>query len=157
MALDIRQEEVPFLANSVSDNTLDYETTSTNETVPEEQDGLLRRTTGMHEYELNQSESLSFLYNLLYDENSVLSKSDILSILNCLKMREDVLPFAIADLGMLDFQGVKWPLNLKEKFRLDRSRIGKLGWFCNIPNSREIVRNVSRSDVFAYLHLVISY
>lgn len=148
MALDIRQDEVPFLSNSVSDNTLnDYETTSTSETVPEARDMLLRGTTPMHEYELSQSESLSFLYNLLYDGNSVLSKSDILSILNCLKMREDVLPFAVADLGMLDFQGVKWPLNLKEKFRQDRSRIGELGWFCNIPNSREIVRNVSKTTL----------
>ncbi|RLV95384.1 hypothetical protein JA1_000912 [Spathaspora sp. JA1] len=90
-----------------------------------------------HEYELTQSESLTFLYNLLYDDNSQLSKSDILIILNSLKIREEKLPFSFDSSNFSDIQGVRWPQGLKQKFNNDRRRVGKDNWFHNIPNSRE--------------------
>lgn len=97
-----------------------------------------------HEFELNQSESLTFLYNLLYDENSHLSKADILSILNSLKIREDNLPFSIQSLVKTDSQGVSWPRGLRNKFYMDRVRVGKDNWFHNIPGSREEAIKVSK-------------
>lgn len=96
-----------------------------------------------HEYELNQSESLTFLYNLLYDDDSQLSKADILGVLNSLKYREDNLPFAIEDLNKTDSQGVMWSPELRRKFYMDRIRMGANNWFHNIPNSREKALNVS--------------
>lgn len=91
----------------------------------------------LHEYELNQSESLTFLYNLLYDNDSNLSKADILKILNSLKQREVNLPFTINHDISNDVQGIKWPRKLHDKFYKDRLRVGKDNWFHNIPNSRE--------------------
>lgn len=87
------------------------------------------------EYELDQSESLTFLYNLLYDDECRLSKSDILEILNCLKSREETLPFSFNRLINKDTQGVNWPSELKAKFYADRYRIGSRNWFHNIPKS----------------------
>lgn len=90
-----------------------------------------------HEYELNLSESLTFLYNLLYDPQSLLTKSDILSILNCLKYREDNLPLLITESDKwCDIQGIKWPTGLSTKFYVDRLRVGQHNWFYNIPESR---------------------
>ncbi|ABN64469.2 Mitotic spindle checkpoint protein BUB3, WD repeat superfamily [Scheffersomyces stipitis CBS 6054] len=100
-----------------------------------------------HEFELNQSESLTFLYNLLYDENSHLSKADILSILNSLKIREDNLPFSIQSLVKTDSQGVSWPRGLRNKFYMDRVRVGKDNWFHNIPGSREeAIKHLSKKS-----------
>ncbi|EGW34103.1 mitotic spindle checkpoint protein BUB3, WD repeat superfamily [Spathaspora passalidarum NRRL Y-27907] len=106
--------------------------------VQEQQGGIATNSIqSFHEYELTQSESLTFLYNLLYDDNSQLSKSDILIILNSLKIREDKLPFSFESSDRGDIQGVKWPHGLKQKFNNDRRRVGKDNWFHNIPNSRE--------------------
>lgn len=105
-----------------------------------------------HEYELNNSESLTFLYNLLYDDNSSLTKSDILSILNSLKERENNLPFSLTERKeYTNVQGVRLPPSLSRKFYLERSRIGNLSWFRNIPDSREHALNVSTTqDWFCY-------
>lgn len=86
------------------------------------------------EYELDQSESLTFLYNLLYDDQSTLSKSDILKVLNSLKQRESKLPFSFNEESD-DIQGVTWPHGLRDKFYSDRRRIGSNNWFHNIPGS----------------------
>ncbi|KAL6450133.1 hypothetical protein SBY92_002075 [Candida maltosa Xu316] len=91
----------------------------------------------LHEYELSQSESLTFLHNLLFDDSSNLSKGDILKILNALKIREDNLPFSIKSDTTTDTQGIRWPRRLREKFYSDRSRVGKDNWFHSIPGSRE--------------------
>lgn len=98
--------------------------------------------TSSHEYELNQSESLSFLYNLLYDDSSELSKADILGILNCLKLRKDNSSFSVDRSLDTDNQGVSWPTGLREKFCRERERIGNRNWFHNIPNSREMMKEV---------------
>lgn len=96
-----------------------------------------------HEYELSQSELLTFLYNLLYDDKSLLSKTDILSILNSLKERENSLPFSFTDLhGHMNVQGVRLAPSLRRKFYLERSRIGNFSWFNNVTNSRELALNV---------------
>lgn len=94
------------------------------------------------EYELDQSESLTFLYNLLYDDECRLSKSDILEILNCLKSREETLLFSFGGLNNKDTQGVRWPSELKSKFYSDRYRIGSRNWFHNIPGSFEQANQV---------------
>lgn len=97
-----------------------------------------------HEYELNQSESLSFLYNLLYDDKSLLSKTDILSILNSFKEREINLPFSFTALdGYMNVQGVRLAPSLRRKFYLERSRIGSFSWFNNVRNSRTEALKVS--------------
>lgn len=103
----------------------------------EDRDIMSNSIQSFHEYELNQSESLTFLYNLLYDNASQLSKSDILVILNALKVREDSLPFSIDTLEYNDVQGVRWPRELRRKFYNDRLRVGKDNYFHNIPDSRE--------------------
>ncbi|KAM9922258.1 hypothetical protein OXX80_007437 [Metschnikowia pulcherrima] len=60
-------------------------------------------------YELNSSESLTFLYNLLYDDESTLTKTDILNILSSLKEREGKLPFALTEMQPhMNVQGVSW-------------------------------------------------
>ncbi|KAK6456839.1 mitotic spindle checkpoint protein BUB3, WD repeat superfamily [Scheffersomyces xylosifermentans] len=105
--------------------------------VPESSESGTSSIQSYHEFELNQSESLTFLYNLLYDDNSMLTKADILSILNALKIREDSLPFTIDSILRSDIQGVNWPPGLKKKFYSDRFRVGKDNWFHNIPGSRE--------------------
>jgi len=91
----------------------------------------------IYEYEVNESESLTFLYNLLYDKDSSLSQSDILAILNSLKLREDRLPFSINSIGKTDVQGVRWTDDLLRKFRQERCRVGQENWFYNIEGSRE--------------------
>lgn len=97
-----------------------------------------------HEYELNQSESLTFLYNLLYDDKSLLSKTDILSILNSFKERENNLPFSFTELdGYMNVQGVRLAPSLRRKFYLERSRIGSFSWFNNVRNSRTEALKVS--------------
>lgn len=103
-----------------------------------------------HEYELNQSDSVDFCYNLIRDASSNLSNTEIVDIFASLQERESNLPFSFNDLDGTDIQGLKWPSEkVKHKFELDRMRIGNLigeygkGWFCNIPNSRERVRKVS--------------
>ncbi|EGV62618.1 hypothetical protein CANTEDRAFT_94582 [Yamadazyma tenuis ATCC 10573] len=109
------------------------------------------------EYELDQSESLTFLYNLLYDEQSQLTKSDILNILHSLKQREDSLPFSYMGANTNDIQGVDWPPGLKEKFYSDRRRIGSDKWFHNIPGSLDravnkvsILSSRSHTEFFKY-------
>ncbi|OBA20215.1 mitotic spindle checkpoint protein BUB3, WD repeat superfamily [Metschnikowia bicuspidata var. bicuspidata NRRL YB-4993] len=89
-------------------------------------------------YELTQSESLIFLYNLLYDDDSALTKADILSILSCLKERESNLPFAFTQIDPnSNVQGVAWDLNLRRKFYQERARVANSQWFTNVPMSRE--------------------
>lgn len=46
-------------------------------------------------YEVDELESLTFLFNLLYDDESALSHADILDILNGFKVREEKLPWSI--------------------------------------------------------------
>ena len=60
-------------------------------------------------YELGESESLTFLYNLLYDEESILSKADILRILTSLKSREDTSTFSVDSLEHCDIQSIQCP------------------------------------------------
>ncbi|KAK6204768.1 mitotic spindle checkpoint protein BUB3, WD repeat superfamily [Scheffersomyces amazonensis] len=99
----------------------------------------------VHHFELSSSESLNFLYNLLYDDQSCLSKSDILRILNSIKTRENDLPFSISNSTLTnkrtDLQGIYWPRDLRKRFFMDRSRIGKDNWFHNIPDSRYLATN----------------
>lgn len=100
-----------------------------------------------HEYELNLLESLSFLYNLLYDDNSTLTKADILSILNSLKEREADLPFTFEDPGgHYNIQGIRMAPSLRRKFYYERSRVGHHLWFTNKPTSREEALKVSQSS-----------
>lgn len=97
-----------------------------------------------HEYELHQSESLTFLYNLLYDDKSTLTKTDILSILNSLKERENNLLFTFTALnGDLNVQGVNLSMGLRRKFYQERARMGNLSWFRNVASSRESALKVS--------------
>lgn len=115
MAVELSQEQINFTETRLSGD----------------------RTQVTHEdteYELDQSESLTFLYNLLYDDNSILSRTDILSILNSLKIREERLPFAYDDRSF-DIQGVRWPPELRTKFFYDRQRIGSKNWFYNVNGS----------------------
>ncbi|KAK6465699.1 mitotic spindle checkpoint protein BUB3, WD repeat superfamily [Scheffersomyces coipomensis] len=116
-----------------------------------------------HEFELSQSESLNFLYNLLYDDQSYLSKSDILRILNSIKTRENHLPFSIdasdydhpqsshnstSTYFKTDLQGIHWPKDLRRRFFMDRSRVGKDNWFYNIPDSKSKAINQISIDSF---------
>lgn len=97
----------------------------------------LARVIHYSEYESSKSESLTFLYNLLYDENSSLTKADILNILNSLKERENTLPFAFTTQKQhLNVQGVNLPSSLRRRFYEDRTRIGNLSWFQNVPQLR---------------------
>lgn len=97
-----------------------------------------------HEYELNLLESLSFLYNLLYDDESTLTNADILSILESLKRREADLPFTFENpRGHYNIQGVRMAPNLRLKFYYERSRIGHALWFTNRPTSRDEALKVS--------------
>lgn len=89
-------------------------------------------------YELNQSESLTFLYNLLYDEQSTLTKADILNILSSLKEREGNLPFALTQTDpYTNIQGISWGPSLRRKFYQERARVAQSSWFTNVPRSRE--------------------
>lgn len=126
MAIQLTHEQVAVATDTIRDNEA-----SLLGALPPQGAG------NTHEYELNQLESLTFLYNLLYDEVSGLSKADILNILNSLKVRENTLPFSFADLDCTDLQGVKWPPGLREKFSAERLRIAKDQWFHNVPGSRE--------------------
>lgn len=105
------------------------------------------------EYELDQSESLTFLYNLLYDNNSILTKTDILNILNSLKLREENLPFSITASDSKDIQGIRWPQGLRNKFYQDRKRIGFSNWFHNIPQSFDLANKVCTDDHIILLHV----
>jgi len=148
MAIQLTEEQITYTTNTLSNNTPSDRYISIEEVSNAgEGSSSLEATSphqeSSHEYELNQSESLSFLYNLLYDENSALKKSEILSILNSLKLREDNLPFSIQNLTETDCQGVAWPSGLREKISIDRARIGNINWFYNIPKSREAIKDVS--------------
>lgn len=142
MAIQLTQEEVDITTSTLREGSRLLFSSGTNaagtRTLPEGSS-----IQSFHEYELNQSESLTFLYNLLYDEDSQLSKADILGVLNSLKHREDNLPFAIEDLSKTDSQGVKWSPELRRKFYMDRIRMGANNWFHNIPRSREKALEVS--------------
>ncbi|QBM87341.1 hypothetical protein METSCH_B05430 [Metschnikowia aff. pulcherrima] len=95
-------------------------------------------------YELNLSESLTFLYNLLYDDESTLTKTDILNILSSLKEREGKLPFALTEMQPhMNVQGVSWGPSLRRKFYQERARVARSSWFTNVPNSREKAMKVS--------------
>lgn len=95
-------------------------------------------------YELSQSESLTFLYNLLYDDESLLTKTDILVMLSSLKDRETSLPFAYTEPSPhLNVQGVAWGARLRQKFYEDRARVAGFSWFTNVPHSREQALQVS--------------
>lgn len=136
MAVELTQEQVSVTSNRISDGTFSQ--------IAYSRAGESINTS--HEYELSQSESLTFLYNLLYDDKSLLSKTDILSILNSLKERENSLPFSFTALdGHMNVQGVRLAPSLRRKFYLERSRIGNFSWFNNVSNSREHALNVSRS------------
>mmetsp|Transcript_4540 Transcript_4540/g.5387 ORF Transcript_4540/g.5387 Transcript_4540/m.5387 type:complete len:531 (+) Transcript_4540:713-2305(+) len=146
MAIQLTEEQITYTTNTLSNNTPSDRYISIEEVSNAgEGSSSLEATSphqeSSHEYELNQSESLSFLYNLLYDENSALKKSEILSILNSLKLREDNLPFSIQNLTETDCQGVAWPSGLREKISIDRARIGNINWFYNIPKSREAIKD----------------
>lgn len=134
MAVELTLEQVSVTSNRLADENLSQNTyTQISDVI-----------NTSHEYELNQSESLTFLYNLLYDDKSLLSKTDILSILNSLKERENNLPFSFTALdGQKNVQGVRLAPSLRRKFYLERSRIGSFSWFNNVPNSREKALNVS--------------
>ncbi|ODV80115.1 mitotic spindle checkpoint protein BUB3, WD repeat superfamily [Suhomyces tanzawaensis NRRL Y-17324] len=133
MAVQLTQEELELTTNSILNPNFRFSPSEYRSNPSQSQSTPIEAS---HEYELNQSESLTVLYNLLYDDSSYLSKTDILSILNSLKNREDDLPFAITSLAESDLQGVKWPPGLKEKFYMDRSRVGNHNWFHNIPGSK---------------------
>lgn len=102
-------------------------------------------------YELGESESLTFLYNLLYDEESVLSKADILRVLTSLKSREDNMEFSVKLLENCDVQGIQWPAELRDKFIMDRDRVGMNSWFHSVENLRQKVKEVSFSFDIASL------
>lgn len=117
-------------------------------TLDETHDHGAHPTLSHHEYELHQSESLTFLYNLLYDPQSQLSRLDILSILNSLKNREDKMLCMVVSLDRTDLQGVRWPMGLKDKFYADRLRVGQQQWFYNVPLSRQnALQNVATPSV----------
>lgn len=130
MAVELSQESLTIATDHLVDNPASL---SPNQQVNYHEDT---------EYELDQSDSLTFLYNLLYDDNCSLSKSDILDILNCLKSREETLPFSYNKTVNNDTQGVSWPSTLKHKFHADRYRIGCNNWFHNIPGSFEQANDV---------------
>ncbi|KAM9908564.1 hypothetical protein OXX69_005991 [Metschnikowia pulcherrima] len=109
-------------------------------------------------YELNSSESLTFLYNLLYDDESTLTKTDILNILSSLKEREGKLPFALTEMQPhMNVQGVSWGPSLRRKFYQERARVARSSWFTNVPNSREkamkslrLISYDTKTDFFAF-------
>lgn len=105
-----------------------------------------------HDYELNQSESLTFLHNLLYDEKSQLTKGDILLILNSLKERERNLPFSFSSQTSADNQGLRWPHGLRQKFIAERRRMGQLKYFHDLPRSRELAAQVCWHDCTLFLN-----
>lgn len=100
-------------------------------------------------YELNQSDSIDFCFNLMSDPHAHLSQTDIMDIFNSLQRRERDLPFLVNELGPTDAQGVRWPpqRELRRKFDLDRARVGRsaTGWFRSLP-SRARVRHVCTGD-----------
>lgn len=100
-------------------------------------------------YELNQSDSIDFCFNLMSDPHAHLSQTDIMDIFSSLQRRERDLPFLVSELGATDAQGVRWPAQreLRRKFDLDRARVGRsaTGWFRSVP-SRARVRHVCTGD-----------
>lgn len=105
---------------------------------------LTQQNNSLHEYELSQSDSLPFLFNLLYDDQSALSKSDILEMLSSYEYREKNLPFSYSKLdSKTSVQGLFLASSLRQKFYRDRLRIGQFSWFRNIPGSREAALAVS--------------
>lgn len=99
-----------------------------------------------HEYELNQSDSIDFCFNLMSDPLSNLSQTDIMDIFNVFHKRQTDLQFSVNDNKLTDIQGLKLSKELRRKLDLDRVRIGnrsKRGWFHNLSSSREKVRKVS--------------
>lgn len=77
MAIQLTEEQITYTTNTLSNNGLTDRYISI-EDIPNAEEGntVIEATNSpqesSHEYELSQSESLSFLYNLLYDENSAL-------------------------------------------------------------------------------------
>ncbi|KAM3122220.1 hypothetical protein ACQ2H7_004584 [Candidozyma auris] len=131
MTVELSQEQISMTSEGLGESDAIYEDFST-------------ATNTSHEYELNSSESLTFLYNLLYDDKSTLTKADILSILNSLKERENELSFTFNDLwGYMNVQGVWMPPSLRRKFYTERSRVGRNSWFRNMPSSRQDAIEVS--------------
>ncbi|KAK8441843.1 hypothetical protein ACI3LY_001610 [Candidozyma auris] len=132
MTVELSQEQISMTSEGLGESDAIYEDFST-------------ATNTSHEYELNSSESLTFLYNLLYDDKSTLTKADILSILNSLKERENELSFTFNDLwGYMNVQGVWMPPSLRRKFYTERSRVGRNSWFRNMPSSRQdAIENVN--------------
>lgn len=96
----------------------------------------------MNDYELHQSNSFSFFFSLLLDKNSILSKSEIIGILNSFSHREENLPFSIDDLTTTDCQGIAWPPGSRDKSVLERSRVGRANWFEKISEPSQIARMV---------------
>lgn len=111
-----------------------------------------QNNNSLHEYELSQSDSLPFLFNLLYDDQSALSKADILEMLSSYEYREKSLPFSYTKTDMnTSIQGLFLAPSLRQKFYQDRLRIGQFSWFRNIPGSREAALAVSISDFIEFL------
>lgn len=134
MAVELSLEQISVTSNRLSENEMPHSFDTT----------VVETINTSHEYELSNSESLTFLYNLLYDDSSSLTKSDILSILNSLKERENNLPFSVTtQRDFTNVQGVRLPPSLSRKFYAERYRIGNFSWFRNIPNSREQALKVS--------------
>lgn len=136
MTVELSQEQVSMTSERLGENDAFY-------------GDFPGSTSTSHEYELNLLESLTFLYNLLYDDKSSLTKTDILSILNSLKERENELPFSFNEVwGYMNIQGVWMPPSLRNKFYSERSRVGSQLWFRNKPTSRQDALKVSTSDFF---------
>lgn len=131
MTVELSQEQISMTSEGLGESDAIYE-------------DFLTATNTSHEYELNLLESLTFLYNLLYDDKSTLTKADIVSILNSLKERENELSFTFNDLwGYMNVQGVWMPPSLRRKFYTERSRVGRNLWFRNMPSSRQDAIEVS--------------
>lgn len=138
MAVELTLEQLSSAAGRLSDP--DY-----TETIQNPETDTFNTS---HEYELHLSESLTFLYNLLYDDKSALTKTDILSILNSLKERENNLRFSItSQKSHTNVQGVQLSPSLRRKFYQDRARIGNFSWFRNVSYSRESAINVSTNPL----------
>lgn len=160
MAIQLTQEEVDSATNNIRRhaetqaieiNVLGDDTTRIVQQVQNPQVSEVGVEAPVsNEYELNMSESLSFLYNLLWEDESELSKSEILEILHVLEDRERSLPFSFACFGEGDDQGITWPPSLKAKFYRDREKIGGLNWCHNIVHSRDVVRKVCFSLYLTY-------
>lgn len=113
-------------------------------------------TNALHEYELTQSDSLPFLFSLLYDEQSILSKADVLEILNCYERREKTLPFSYNKLKQsTSVQGLFLAPSLRRKFYMDRLRVGQYSWFRNVPGSRKAALAVSLTCSLFHSHYSI--